>query len=128
LIEGFIDYPVIGSGFGAHAGYIRNAENPWLYELTYHQMLFNLGIVGTLLLLLGFLYFLRLAIGRLRDARQDFAIRLGILVGFLAILVGSYSNPYLQFFDSLIYVMFFALLCGSIPSKPAWTARVASAS
>jgi hypothetical protein len=128
LIEGFADYPVIGSGFGAYAGYSRNAEMPWLYELTYHQMLFNLGIVGVLLLSLGFLYFLRLAVVGLRDAGNDFAIRLGMLVGFLAILIGSYSNPYLQFFDSLIYVMCFALLCGSTLPKPAWAGRVASVS
>jgi hypothetical protein len=128
LIEGFIDYPVIGSGFGAYAGYTRNVERPWVYELTYHQMLFNVGVVGVSLLLLGFLFFLHLALAGLRDAREDFAVRLGILAGFLAISIGSYSNPYLQFFDSLIFVMFFALLCGSTLAKPAWAVRVAGRS
>ena len=36
LVSAFMDQPVFGSGFGAYAGYLRNDERPWLYELTYH--------------------------------------------------------------------------------------------
>src|SRR3954464_7750643 len=46
LISSFMDQPVLGSGFGANAGYTRNPALPWLYELSYFQMMFNFGLVG----------------------------------------------------------------------------------
>jgi hypothetical protein len=103
LLHSFEESPILGSGFGAYAGYLRNEERPWTYELTYHQMLFNLGVVG--LILLGgliSLYFV-LVVRTLRECRDRLAIRFSVLVGFCGLLVGAYSNPYLRSFDYLFF-------------------------
>jgi len=103
LIESFKESPMLGSGFGAYAGYLRNEERPWTYELTYHQMLFNLGIVGVAVLggLIAF-YFV-LAVRILRQYKHRSAIPFSILVGFCCLLLGAYSNPYLRSFDYLFF-------------------------
>ncbi|HZC68004.1 MAG TPA: hypothetical protein VE201_05235, partial [Nitrospirales bacterium] len=101
LIDSFKESPIVGSGFGAYAGYLRNEERPWTYELTYHQALFNLGIVGLALLggLLS-LYFV-FVVRIMRECTDRFAIPFGILVGYCGLLLGAYSNPYLRSFDYL---------------------------
>jgi O-antigen ligase len=113
LIEAFKEHPLLGSGFGGYAGYTRNAEMPWLYELTYYQLLFNLGLAGTAMLFAGLSYFFHLALNTLKRAGSSLPASCGILVGFFAILVGSYSNPYLQFFDSMIFIMLFVSVSGA---------------
>jgi hypothetical protein len=113
LIEAFKRHPLIGSGFGGYAGYLRNSEAPWLYELTYYQILFNLGLVGATALLAGFAYFLHLALDALRRSGANLALHFGLLVGYVSILIGSHSNPYMQFFDAMAFTMLFVLLAGS---------------
>lgn len=110
LIDGFLQYPFIGSGFGGYAGYLRSEEMPWLYELTYHQMIFNFGIVGCAIASFLFLFFLTSAFNKIRNSRDDVKLRIGILSGFVGILIGAYSNPYLQFFDSMVFIMLFVLI------------------
>lgn len=104
LVDGFVEAPVLGSGFGAYAGYLRSAERPWTYELTYHKMLFNLGLVGMALVggvhaaYVGFVVLL------LRRFRAGSASAFGLLVGLLALLLGAWSNPYLGSFDYLFFL------------------------
>ena len=104
LVEGFLRSPVLGSGFGAYGGYLRSEARPWAYELTYHQMLFNIGIVGTAFL--GFLVsvYLVMVVGLLRRFKHGSAIPSALLVAFCSLLVGAYSNPYLGSFDLLFFV------------------------
>lgn len=104
LIHAFMKSPVLGSGFGAYAGYTRSDERPWMYELTYYQMLFNLGAVGvTILGVLFSLYFVKV-LRLLRQYKDAAAIPFGLLVAFCSLLVGAYSNPYLGGFDSLFFL------------------------
>ena len=104
LIEGFLKSPIFGSGFGAYAGYTRSDERPWMYELTYYQMLFNLGVVGmTVLGGLFSLYFVK-AVQLLRQFREGSVIPFGLLIGLFSLVVGAYSNPYFGGFDSLFFV------------------------
>lgn len=110
LFAAFEQRPFFGSGFGGVAGYVRSDEMPWMYELTYHQMLFNFGIVGCVLLLLVFVTYAAMACRSLQRFPDGARMRLGMLVGFLCILVGVYSNPYLHFFDSMLFIMFFVSL------------------
>ncbi|MFM6369904.1 MAG: hypothetical protein ACKPGN_17050, partial [Dolichospermum sp.] len=57
LIDGFVNYPYFGSGLGVDAGYLRSDNFPWLYELTYHQLFYNFGTFGVLIILVtAFLY------------------------------------------------------------------------
>jgi hypothetical protein len=101
LLDASTDAPVLGSGFGAYAGYLRSDERPWTYEMTYHQLLFNLGLVGfgvVALLVLG-------ALGRvlqlLRRFPEGTAVPFALVVGWCSILIGAWSNPYLRSFDYL---------------------------
>lgn len=104
LIDAFTQSPAFGSGFGGYAGYRRNEEKPWTYELTYYTMLFNLGVIGTASLFGLFAAYFVFVIQLLRRFRRDSAIAFGLLVGCCCLLVGAYSNPYLGGFDSLFLV------------------------
>ena len=104
LLDGFSNSPAFGSGFGAYAGYLRSDERPWTYELTYHQMLFNIGIVGVAVLSSLFGFYLVLVIRLLRQVRAGSAIPFGLLVAFCSLLFGSYTNPYVRSFDLLFFV------------------------
>jgi hypothetical protein len=98
-----MESPVFGSGFGGYAGYQRNDLKPWTYELTYHTLLFNVGIVGAAFLLTLFSFYFLLAIGLLSRFKEGSAIPFGLLVAFCSLLAGAYSNPYLGGFDSLFF-------------------------
>jgi hypothetical protein len=104
LVSSFTNQPLFGSGFGAYAGYLRNSDFPWLYELTYFQLLFNCGLVGLLYwsMLTGtYLFFVFRVI---RENTDHTGQPLCLIVGLFSFLIGAYSNPYLGSFDFLIYV------------------------
>jgi len=103
LIEGFAKSPMFGSGFGGYAGYQRNDERPWLYELTYHSLLFNTGVVGTTFLLALFSLYLMRVVTLLRRFKEKSAVPFGLLIAFFSLLVGAYSNPYFASFDFLFF-------------------------
>ena len=110
LLEAFRAHPVIGAGYGAFAGYQRNDEAPWIYELTYHQLLFNVGIVGTILfssLVSG--YFL-VVLNIIRRSKNESAVPFALTVGLISLAIGAYSNPYLGSFDFLFFVGFLPFL------------------
>lgn len=104
LIDGFYNYPIFGSGFGMKAGIIRSEEATWLYELTYHQILFNFGIVGSLLLLFLYLLYISYVIFLIRRNQNESFIAFSILIGFFSFLIAAYSNPYFGSFDCLLYI------------------------
>lgn len=104
LLEAFAESPVLGSGFGGYAGYLRNEQRPWSYELTYHKLLFNMGIVGTTILGALFSVYLVLVIRLLRRFSDGSAIPFGLLTAFCSLLFGAYSNPYLGSFDLLFFI------------------------
>ncbi len=96
LWHAFKQNPVFGDGLGAvvHPRFVRDPAAPWSYELTYLQLLFQMGVLGLLAVLA-----LPLAAVRrgLRDATTG-ALRAPPLAGAMAILgilVASATNPYL---------------------------------
>lgn len=102
LIDGFLEFPIFGSGFGGLVGYIRNVEAPWIFELVYFQMLYNVGLFGSSILLVTvFVFFFRLV--RLLKTFNS-AIPVSLLVAIVSLMIGSYSNPYLGSFDFLIFL------------------------
>lgn len=104
LIKSFFNYPIFGSGFGVGAGYQRSENRTWLYELTYHQLLFNFGLFGIFCLLFLYVSFFYLIIKNIRINKANDLIPLCILVGITSFAIGSYSNPYFGSFDFLIYI------------------------
>lgn len=104
LIDAFLQSPVLGSGFGGHvSGYIGSEDWQSSYELTYYQMLFNLGIVGTALIVALFSLYFSSVIKLFRQFKDGSAVPFGLLIAFCSLLAGAYSNPYLGGFDSLFF-------------------------
>ncbi len=119
LMQGFRDHFVFGSGFGGYAGYVRNDERPWLYELTYFQILFNFGIIGSSIfaILFGFVFFKALRLVQHCQGRI-YSGSIAILIGVLAVMIGAYSNPYLGSFDYLVIVGFLPMIASlTVPAS-----------
>jgi len=104
LVRGFLESPLIGAGLGAYAGYPRSEDRPWTYELTYHQMLFNMGALGVGLVTALFLAYFALVVRLIRAFPADSAIPFALLLAICSLLIGSYSNPYVRSFDFLFFV------------------------
>jgi hypothetical protein len=114
LIDGFSNLPLFGSGFGGFAGYTRNLDRPWLYELSYHQMLFNFGLVGTAILGLALANTFLQAVSVIKARPTPMtAGAVAIMSGVTGILIGAYSNPYLGSFDFLVIIGFLPLIASS---------------
>jgi hypothetical protein len=104
LLARFADAPVLGTGFGAFAGYARSDDRPWNYELTYHKLLMNLGLVGTALLVAIMAGTTATVCTRLRRYRAGSGVPFALLVAVCALCIGAYSNPYFGSFDYLFFV------------------------
>lgn len=104
LMRGFSEASFVGTGFGAAASYVRTPERPWRYELTYHQMLFNLGLTGFALLAGLFCWYLVLDVLALRSGRGVTNVPFALLVAVSSLLMGAVSNPYTGSFDFLFFV------------------------
>ena len=115
LMAGHNQYPLMGSGFGVGAGYLRSETAPWTYELTYVQMLFNLGWIGTTYVMLIFATFTGLAVRVLRARPAAESVGPSLLVGLLTIILAANSNPYMGSFDFLFYLGFLPLLAARWP-------------
>ena len=105
LQEAFADAPVMGLGFGSTARYLRDYERPWTgYELTYYQMLFNLGLVGVAFVGGLFAGYFVIVVRILRRFPEGSAVPFGLLVAFCSLLFGGYTNRYFGSFDLLFFV------------------------
>lgn len=109
LIDGFSEKFLIGNGFGVNAGYTRNFDRPWIYELVYHQLAFNLGLIGLSIVILTAGLIISRALSQLRKCIDPSYI-LATLYGCLAFAIGCFSNPYVGSFDFLIYIWILPLL------------------
>lgn len=99
LLRGFRRHVLFGSGLGATlpSGFKRNNPEPWSFELSYLQLLFQLGIVGVALLLTIPAWAIYRGVRSLASAdperRAILAAALGGIAGFL---FTSGGNPYLM--------------------------------
>jgi O-antigen ligase len=96
LWDAFKKNPVLGDGLGAvvRPRFVRDPGAPWSYELTYLQLLFQMGVLGLLAVLALPLDVVRRGV---REAARG-AMRAPPLAGAMAILgilVASATNPYL---------------------------------
>lgn len=116
LLAAFRHNPIIGSGLGAtlQSGFIRAVEKPYLYELTYHQMLFQLGIIGTIAFVAPIVWIifqaLRVTFASTRRMTSEAVRRAGAgCSALVGLLVASATNPYL-FSASGILIVVLALV------------------
>jgi hypothetical protein len=113
LVEGFLENPYVGSGFGGLTDVVRSEERPWTYELTYSKILFNSGIFGTISLVVFFALFTYLAILKMRKTASAMDIYVPLLVGFFSVLIAAASNPYLSSFDFIFVFSIIPLILNS---------------
>lgn len=110
LIDKSIDNSVLGTGLGIDAGYLRNDERPWLYELTYHQSFMNFGMIISTVLALFFLIIFFLFFIRMKNKKELIPRYYPFLLGVITFGIGMYSNPYLASFDFLFVLAIFPIL------------------
>ncbi len=99
LLRGFRRHVVLGSGLGATlpSGFRRSQPEPWSFELSYLQLLFQLGVVGIILLLAAPVWALYRGIRSLARADSDHRVVIAAAIGGIAgFLFTSGGNPYLM--------------------------------
>ncbi|KRC49313.1 hypothetical protein ASE16_11170 [Leifsonia sp. Root227] len=97
LIAGWLSSPVLGHGFGAVIpGYSRNESRPWNFELQYHLILFQVGIVGALVMLVAAVVGVLALIRSFRVTPELAPVLFVVTAGASALLIANASNPYLQ--------------------------------
>lgn len=105
LLSGFASYPFFGSGIGGVTSVVRSESAPWIFELTYFQILFNFGIIGSIAIFAIFLFeFLKIRSNSLRGAQVYGLADKSMVAGVLFLFFGAATNPYLGSFDFLLMV------------------------
>ena len=98
LMEGFWQYPAVGQGAGAVASYVRTPDMPWAYELFYVSMLFQYGVIGFSMYVIGVAMLVMFLMKQVRlKGRASFEFY--YLAGFISFLLATATNPYLAKFD-----------------------------
>lgn len=102
LFNGFLEKPVFGAGLGASHPFIqRSYAQPWSYELHYHQLLYQTGIIGVFSYFLGIIYIIFRGFSIAKKDEQIRPLIIGSLMGMIGILLVNGTNPVLARFDCL---------------------------
>jgi hypothetical protein len=97
LLNGWSGSPIIGHGFGATLnGFDRDPNRPWNFELQYHLILFQTGVIGILIGFLALLFTLRQLRTAARATPQFASTLLVTTAGAASVLVANAIDPYLQ--------------------------------
>ncbi|MEO9246475.1 hypothetical protein ABDK96_02125 [Citricoccus nitrophenolicus] len=121
LADATADSPMVGHGFGAtlNNGFSRNIERPWEFEMQYSLLLFNVGILGAILMAAAVIT----ALAALRKAALHRPDMVPVLVvtgtAAVAMIIANASNPYLQA-PGHMWAVFIALgAIGAVLNMPA---------
>ena len=105
LLQAFYDSP-IGNGIGSAFDIVRN-KNAWIYELTWHKLLADVGIFLPIFGLgFGTILIFTLAKNRKLLTREEYGFSLLTIVGFSSVLLASATNPYILNLDGFIALGF----------------------
>lgn len=100
LLNGFIESPLIGSGFGVGVpDVVRSDVRPWTYELTYVLMLYNTGILGSTLYIVCIAIIYRSFFKYLKNDSNDNAITYSLFIGLTCYIISNSTNPYFGSYD-----------------------------
>lgn len=98
LFRGLDESPWFGHGFGAtlESGYSRSDARPWDFEMQYHLLGFQVGVIGFALMTLVVVFTLIAA--RNAALRRAEMVPVLVVTGAAAIgmLIANATNPYLQ--------------------------------
>jgi O-antigen ligase len=99
FLDAIEESPVWGHGSGAVVpGHIRDVNRPWAYELTYHSILFDFGLLGSLVLLGWTLWTAWRLWGRIRAGDS---LVVAVAAGWVGVLLASVYDPYLLKIDGM---------------------------
>ena len=120
LLAGVQRHLAFGSGLGSvlPSGYQRDPQDPWSFEMAYLQLLFELGVIG--ILLLAWLPVSAFLSGTKRLLRRpsgtDGAVTMAIAgIGCLtALLISFADNPYLITSPGTLALAISCAMCGAI--------------
>ncbi|MEM7308344.1 MAG: hypothetical protein AAF682_16815 [Planctomycetota bacterium] len=101
--------PLLGRGLGSFLRrHVRDPDMPWAYEASYGTLLFQTGVVGTLIYggLMAWLYARGIAV--IRAGGSQGALMVALMTGLSGFLIANASNPYLVKFD-LMWTVFLPL-------------------
>lgn len=101
LLQEFSNQPIFGKGFGStlDSGYIRSAEEPYSFELSYFELLYKLGIVGFSLFIIGIVIF-GLTLFQIKEKNT----RVIFFAAFISLLFISVTNPYIVSSLGILYL------------------------
>lgn len=101
LIKG-INRNIFGAGHGVGVDYIRSKKFPWRYENVPFAIIFRVGLFGFLIYSIPFLYSVyKYVTLKSRNPYDHY-----MLVGFISMLVATFTNPYLESFEfNIFYVI-----------------------
>lgn len=102
LLSGWLQSPIWGWGLGSYTEVvIRNDARPWMYELQYAQLLFQMGFVGFLAYTAGVVWLCVKGIEMMRMDKILGSHVAPVLVGCICFLFANATNPYLQAYGHL---------------------------
>lgn len=115
LLNAWAKNPVFGHGLGAVIpGYERSVARPWNFELQYHLILFQTGLIGALLMLIALVVAVLALVKAFRVAPEMTPVLIVVSAGALAMLIANASNPYLQAPGNMWPVYFVLMLTNLI--------------
>ena len=118
LLDAWARSPLFGQGAGAVLnGYVRSVESPWAFELSYHMLLMNFGLLGALVVASWVAWTgWRLVLG----VRHGDDVAGVLLCGLISLLVSVTVDPYLYQADGMwmIFVPFAAAVAMTRAVRP----------
>jgi len=94
--------PLFGHGLGATIeNYTRSVKTPWMFELSYMALIFQVGIIGTIIYLILIFSLIHKLIYIARKDKRFYALAVGTIVGTISFLIANATNPYLYAYDHM---------------------------
>lgn len=97
LLEGAQSSWFLGSGHGVGVSLTSSERFPWRYELVWAATLFRVGVLGSLVYVAPFIFYLFVAFRGLLLKRLD-DYEMFMFGGFVAVFLASNTNPYIEAF------------------------------
>lgn len=104
LISGFNEN-ILGAGHGVGVKYVRSEEFPWRYEILPLATLYRVGLIGTVVYSLPFIYSLTIFAFLKRKNKVNTFDRF-MIVGLVSLCIATFTNPYLESFEFQIFYFF----------------------
>lgn len=119
LLNGSISNYLLGAGHGIGVAYSRNAEFPWRYETVWVATLFRVGIIGSMIYLLPFIWYTKKIVGlaRLHELPNEQKF---MFSGFVCVFVATNTNPYIE---SFVFQWMYVLPIVALLALPTVAAR-----